>query len=72
MEELEDEWGLLDEPRTREVRRKVQHNLEDDDDHTRLNIKLQILTPQKILLDGPRTREVRRKVQHPFSKLPRR
>ena len=24
MEEL-DEWGLLDEPRTREVRRKVQH-----------------------------------------------
>ena len=35
MEEL-DEWGLLDEPRTREVRRKVQHlihshHLEDDD-----------------------------------------
>ena len=34
MEEL-DEWGLLDEPRTKEVRRKVQHlihgHLEDDD-----------------------------------------
>ena len=26
MEELEDEWGLLEEPRTREVRRKVQQS----------------------------------------------